>query len=283
MLRPWSPVALALAIALTGCVSVPERQHALVWEASGGVAQREMTCNTAPVESFAAAPGMLDPRGIRVASWNVHKEGDRGWQSDLGRLLDASDVLLLQEAGVSPELRAVIEHGGISWVLASAFAYLGAEYGVLTVTRVAPADACTLRAYEPLLGIPKAALITHFRLQGRSTTLVVANLHAINFTLGTAEYRAQLDAIGDALAAHRGPLVLAGDFNTWNEARAGAVRALATRLSLAPVEFAIDDRTRFFGHIFDWIYTRDVEVLEARAWSIGSSDHNPIAVSLRVR
>ena len=282
MLRRWSPPSLAFAVALTACVSVPERQHALVLEAGGSVAQREMTCTT-QVDSPAAPAGMLDPRGIRIASWNVHKEGDRGWQSDLGRLLDASDVLLLQEAGLSPELRAVIERGGVSWVLASAFAYLGAEYGVLTATRVAPADACTLRAYEPLLGIPKAALITHFRLEGRSTTLVVANLHAINFTLGTAEYRAQLDAVGDALAAHRGPLVLAGDFNTWNEARAGAVHDLALRLSLAPVVFPVDDRTRFFGRIFDQVYTRGVEVLDARVWNVGSSDHNPLAVSFRVR
>jgi endonuclease/exonuclease/phosphatase (EEP) superfamily protein YafD len=283
MFRRWFPLAVAFAVALAGCVSVPERQHALVLETGGSVAQREMPCATAQVEASAAAPGTLDPRGIRIASWNVHKEGDHGWQSDLGRLLDGSDVLLLQEAAVSPELRAVIERGGVSWVLASAFEYLGAEYGVLTATRVAPADACTLRAYEPLLGIPKAALITRFRLQGRGATLVIANLHAINFTLGTAQYRAQLDAIGDALAAHRGPIVLAGDFNTWNDARADAVRDLATRLSLAPVTFAIDDRTRFFGHIFDRFYTRGVEVIDAQAWRVQSSDHNPLAVSFRVR
>jgi endonuclease/exonuclease/phosphatase (EEP) superfamily protein YafD len=265
-------------------VIVPERQHALVLETGGNVAQKEMSCATvAAVESSAAAPGTLDPRGIRIASWNVHKEGDNGWQSDLGRLLDGSDVLLLQEAGVSPELRAVIERGGLSWVLASAFEYLGAEYGVLTATRVGPADACTLRAYEPLLGIPKAALVTRFRLLGRDTTLVIANLHAINFTLGTAEYRAQLDAIGDTLAAHRGPLVLAGDFNTWNDGRVAAVRDLAARLALAPVAFAIDDRTRFLGHIFDRVYTRGVEIIDAQAWTVKSSDHNPVAVSFRVR
>ena len=136
---------------------------------------------------------------------------------ELGRLIASSDVLLLQEAGVAKELRGTIERGGLSWVLASAFEHSGAEYGVLTATRVHPASVCTLRAYEPLLGIPKAALITQFRLEGRDTTLAVANLHSINFAPGTGEYRAQLDAIADALAAHRGPIVFAGDFNVWND------------------------------------------------------------------
>jgi endonuclease/exonuclease/phosphatase (EEP) superfamily protein YafD len=283
MRRVWLAVLVASIAVLAGCVIVPERQHALVLEAGGSVAPREMACAAAPVASSVAVPGTLDPRGIRIASWNVHKEGDSGWQSDLRGLIDGSDVLLLQEAGLSSELRGVLETGGLAWILASAFEYLGAEYGVLTATRVAPADACTLRAYEPLLGIPKAALITRFRLQERDTTLAIANLHAINFTLGTTAYRAQLNAVGDALAAHAGPIVLAGDFNTWNDARAEAVRDLASRLSLAPVAFAVDNRTLFLGHIFDRVYTRGVEVIDARAWSVASSDHNPLAVSFRVR
>ena len=100
-----------------------------------------------------------------------------------------SDLLLIQEAEVSPGFRAVVEHGGFSWLLSSAFEYQGAEYGVLTATRVAAGTACTLRAYEPLILIPKAALITHYRLAGRAETLAVANLHAINFALGTDAFR----------------------------------------------------------------------------------------------
>ena len=213
----------------------------------------------------------------------MHKEGDPGWQSDLTQLIARSDVLLLQEAGLVPELRAAIERGSLRWVLASSFAYLDAEYGVLTATRVAPASACTLRAYEPLLGIPKSALITYFRLIGRDAMLAVANLHAINFAPGSLGYHAQLEALGDALSAHRGPLVIAGDFNTWNEARDGEVRALAARLSLDPVAFPVDARRRFFGRIFDWVYVRGVEAVDATAWEVTSSDHNPLLVTFRIR
>jgi endonuclease/exonuclease/phosphatase (EEP) superfamily protein YafD len=281
MLRrlPWIGLTLT---ALAACVTVPQEQRALVLEADGTVEQRTMTCR---VDGGATlrGDGALDARKVRIASWNVHKEGDPGWQRDLAGLIARSDVLLLQEVGLAPDLRQAIERGGLRWVLASSFAYLNDEYGVLTATRVAPAAACTLRAYEPLLGIPKSTLITYFRLSGRDSTLAIANLHAINFTPGTATYRAQLEALGDALAAHAGPIIVGGDFNTWSEARAGEVRTLADRLSLAAVDFPTDDRRRFLGRIFDWVYARGVEVDDATVWSVTSSDHNPLLVTFRIR
>jgi endonuclease/exonuclease/phosphatase (EEP) superfamily protein YafD len=281
MLRHWVPVA-AVAAAVAGCVTVPEEQHALLLDADGTIAQRKITCQS-PAAAALAGEGALDAHAVRIASWNLHKEADPGWQADLVDLIGRSDVLLLQEAGLAPELRAAIERGGLRWMLASSFAYMDAEYGVLTATRVAPAAACTLRAYEPLLGIPKSALITYFRVIGRDAMLAVANLHAINFAPGSLGYHAQLEALGDALAAHPGPVVIAGDFNTWNEARDGEVRALAVRLSLTPVAFPVDARRRFFGRIFDRVYVRGVEVHDATAWEVTSSDHNPLLVTLRIR
>jgi endonuclease/exonuclease/phosphatase (EEP) superfamily protein YafD len=281
MLRHWVPVAV-IAAAVAGCVSVPEEQHALVLDADGMITQRTLTC-AQPGAADLAGEGALDAHAVRIASWNVHKEADPGWQADLVELIARSDVLLLQEAGLAPKLRAAIERGGMRWVLASSFAYLNAEYGVLTATRVAPAAACTLRAYEPLIGIPKSALITYFRVIGRDAMLAVANLHAINFAPGSMGYHAQIEALGDALAAHPGPLIIAGDFNTWNEARDGEVRALAARLSLTPVAFPVDARRRFFGRIFDWVYVRGVEVHDATAWEVTSSDHNPLLVTFSIR
>ena len=273
---------IGLAAALAGCVVVPERQHALILDGDGNVAQVSLRCDESAAPPAGLA-GTLDPNAIRLASWNVHKEADPGWVPDLGKLAGQADVLLIQETGVSPEFRAVVEEAGFSWLLASAFEYLGNEYGVLTATRVRPAQGCMLRAFEPLLGIPKAMLITQYRLAGRTDTLAVANLHAINFTLDTAAYRAQLEAVADVLADHQGPIVVAGDFNTWSNEREAVVRALATRLSLVPAVFEADVRTRFVGdHIFDRVYARGVEFVNATAWSVASSDHNPLLISFRV-
>jgi len=282
MLRLRLPAVVFLAAVLGGCVIVPERQYALVLDPGGTVTQRWLTCAD-PAPPAIEGAGALDAHAVRIASWNLHKQIDAGWEAELGRLVGKSDVLLLQEVGLAPDLRATIEQGGLSWVLASSFAYAGAEFGVLTATRVAPVAACTLRAYEPLLGIPKSALITYFRVEGHDAMLAVANLHAINFTPGTTAYSAQLDALGDVLAAHRGPIVIAGDFNTWSDDRDAVVRALVARLSLAPVAFASDVRRRFLGRVFDWVYARGVDVVDASAWSVTSSDHNPLLVTLRVR
>jgi endonuclease/exonuclease/phosphatase (EEP) superfamily protein YafD len=283
MLRLARLVGLGLVAVLAGCVIVPERQHALVLEADGTVAKVSMRCDDSAQRPLSHS-GTLDPRLVRLSSWNLHKQADAGWEYDLRRLIEETDVLLIQEAEVAPEFRAIVEQGGLKWLLASAFEYLGSEYGVLTATRVEPETACTLRAYEPLLGIPKAMLITRYRLAGRDDMLAVANLHAINFTLGIGAYRAQLEALADTLSRNPGPIVIAGDFNTWNEDREAAVRALASRLSLVPVELAVDARTRFMGgHIFDRVYAKGVEFVGASAWSVSSSDHNPLLVSFRVR
>ena len=281
-LRLAHVAAFAILVTSVGCVIVPERQHALVLEPDGTVAKVSMRCDDSAAP-HAAHAGALDPRLVRLASWNLHKQADSGWESDLARLIEETDVLLIQEAGISPQFRAVVEHGGLKWLLASAFEYQGSEYGVLTATRTPPETACTLRSYEPLLGIPKAMLITRYRLAGRDDMLAVANLHAINFTLDIGAYRAQLEAVADALSKDHGPIVIAGDFNTWNEEREAVVRTLASRLSLVPAELVVDARTRFMGgHIFDRVYAKGVEFVAADVWSVTSSDHNPLLVSFRV-
>ena len=282
MLRLARVVAFGIVAASVGSVIVPERQHALVLEADGSVAKVSMQC-----EDYATSrpphAGALDSGLVWLTSWNLHKLADSGWDSDLGRLIEQTDVLLIQEAEVSPEFRAVVEQSGLKWLLASAFEYQGFEYGVLTAARVPSETGCTLRAYEPLLGIPKAMLITRYRLAGREDMLAVANLHAINFTLDINAYRAQLEAVADVLSAYDGPVVVAGDFNTWNEEREAAVRALASRLSMVPAAFAVDARKRFMGgHIFDRVYGKGVQFVAASAWSVTSSDHNPLLVSFWV-
>ena len=39
----------------------------------------------------------LDPATIRILTWNIHKQDDRGWQDDLQTFAADSDLLLLQE------------------------------------------------------------------------------------------------------------------------------------------------------------------------------------------
>jgi endonuclease/exonuclease/phosphatase (EEP) superfamily protein YafD len=281
---------MLVALCCAGCVAVPAQQYALLPAADGSTSSRNAACSDAAAAAPAtiarsddAVASALDPSAVHIVSWNLHKQQDHGWREELERLAEQSDILLLQETALTSELRTALERARYTWVLASAFAFDGTDYGVAIASRVQPIFFCIGRAFEPLTGIPKSYLVASFRLAGREPTLAVATVHAINFTLDLAAYDGELDALRDALAAHRGPIALAGDFNTWSEARERRVDELALRLGLDPISFAPDQRSRFLGRPADWAFARDAKVLGSEVREVTASDHNPLLVTLRIR
>jgi endonuclease/exonuclease/phosphatase (EEP) superfamily protein YafD len=279
-------LGVACVLVLSGCVSVTAKPRALLLLDDGSVRVQTLSCPHEIERMLAAHRSTtgsgLDPHAIRLISWNIHKQADRGWQRDLHDFGERNDLVLLQESVLDPSLRSVIDAEGFRWVMASSFLEAGVDIGVLTASKIAPVANCTQRVVEPLLRIPKSAVISWFPLAGRRETLAVVNVHAINFSLSLRAFRAQFDAIGDALEHHEGPLIVAGDLNTWTDARAAAVRALARRLHLTEVRFATDQRSVFFGHELDHIYTRDLATVASFASAVTSSDHNPVTATLSV-
>jgi len=273
-----------IATVLAGCVSVTVEPRAVLERDDGSLAVQTLACArhaAAQRSSRHSSATALDPDAIRISSWNIHKQSDAGWQDDLAALIRGSDVVLLQESVLDTPLREIIDDAGLRWVMASSFLQLDVDIGVLTAARTAPLASCTQRIVEPLLRLPKSAVVAWFALAGRDETLAVANVHAINFALTLGAYRAQFDALADALAEHRGPLILAGDLNTWTTERANVVREIAKRLELTEVPFAVDHRSVFFGHQLDHILVRGLTPVAATARDVTSSDHNPVAATLR--
>jgi len=279
-------LGIAAALVVSGCVSVTAEPRALLIRDDGSIHVQTLACPSAVASAVnppaIPAPAGLDPGAIRLVTWNVHKQADPGWQRDLRTLESDNDIVLLQEIVLDSALRDLIAGEGLRWVMASSFLMSDVDYGVLTAARVQPVATCTERIVEPLLRIPKSAIISWFALRGRPETLAVVNVHAINFSLSLGAYRAQFRAIGDVLAGHEGPVILAGDLNTWTAARAQAVRDVATRLGLTEVRFAADRRSVFFGHELDHIYTRGLALVSSSAMLVRSSDHNPVEATLRV-
>jgi endonuclease/exonuclease/phosphatase (EEP) superfamily protein YafD len=282
-MRELRRAAAALALLLAGCVTVPFAERLLVPTDAGAIAVVARPCGgTEPPAPAALAPAL--PPTFRLASWNIHKGFDAGWPADLTRIVAADDVVLLQEAWLDDTLRATLEGAGRAWRMTGAFLLNGRDAGVLTAARAPPLAACTVRTWEPLLGVPKSALVARFRVEGRAATLAVANVHAINFTLSAqGAYREQLDAVRAELAAHEGPIVLAGDFNTWSDERVATVESVTRGLGLAAVAFRPDARARFSEHAVDYIFVRGLDVIDARAVAVTSSDHNPVFATLRVQ
>lgn len=273
---------LSLAVLLAACAQVPDEERLLSPLPGGAASAQARPCSKPrpPLAARAAAPPALDPKQLRIVSWNIHKGEDAGWETDLGRYAADNDVVLLQEAVLSSRMRGVIERAGHDWRMAGAFSYQGEERGVLVAARVPPLDSCTLREFEPIFRLPKSAMVTRFALAGTGRTVAISNLHGINFTLLLGSFRSQLEAVAAELATHDGPIVFAGDFNTWSEDRSALLNEVASRLGLKPVEIHPDGRRRTLGLHLDHLFVRGFTTVRASAPEVRSSDHNPILVTL---
>ncbi len=211
---------------------------------------------------------------LAVAVWNAKKGRSAAWRADFDALLDAHDLILLQEFYLQPEL---VDRR--YWTFSAGFETNGTRTGVVTLSRTVPLAGCALTGREPILGTRKATSITAFALEdGR--TLVVVNLHVVNFSVGLIRFREQLESAIRAVAEHDGPLIFSGDFNTWRRGRVRVVDELLATLDLEPVAFAEDLRVKRFGHPLDHLYVRDLEVLDATTRRVRTSDHNPLLVRL---
>ena len=113
--------------------------------------------------------------------------------------------------------------------------------------------------------------------------MAVVNVHALNFTLGVSDFARQIAKIESVLADHDGPVILAGDFNTWRARRFEIVQALSESLGLKELSFEEDNRVKSFGWVVDRIYLRGLIAVEAKIDIVDSSDHNPMSVTLQRR
>ncbi len=228
-----------------------------------------------------AATEALDPDEFSLLNWNILKGSRQDWRDDFQRLASVSDIVAIQEAHLHEEFHAELEENDLHWDLTNAFYLGGAETGVLIASNVKPGVPCTLHANEPLIMTPKTALVTEYQIQGRDSTLLVANIHMINFSFSTHEYRQQISRLMEVVQHHNGPMIVTGDFNTWSKKRMAIVDNVASQLELSAVSYDNDHRLTVFGNPVDHVYFRGLEMLHAKTESVDSSDHNPMMVTFR--
>ena len=223
--------------------------------------------------------GFLDPAEINLLIWNTHKGQDTGWLEEFAELSADQDLLLLQEASLNEGLRDLLLRETLSWNLATTFMKDRIETGVLTASQVTPASACVQRTMEPFLSLPKSTLISRYPLEGSTETLLVGNIHAVNFTLGTAAFRSQLDRLASMLDEHAGPVIVAGDFNSWSQSRARVLDEILTKSRfMRKVAFDGKGPRTILGRTVDHVYYRGLSVVAGRVLESDTSDHDPIWV-----
>jgi endonuclease/exonuclease/phosphatase (EEP) superfamily protein YafD len=190
------------------------------------------------------------------------------------------DLVLIQEANLEKQPVDAFNEARF-WSFAPGYHAQSAWTGVMTLSKTEPTTHCLLRDREPLLRAPKAISITEFRLAESNETLAVVNVHALNFTFGVSAFARQIAKIESVLADHDGPVILAGDFNTWRSHRVEILQTLSENLKLKELTFEEDHRVKVFGWIVDRIYIRGLIAVEAKIDIVDSSDHNPMSVTLQ--
>jgi endonuclease/exonuclease/phosphatase (EEP) superfamily protein YafD len=227
------------------------------------------------------ATGELDAGKIRLVNWNLQKNWRQHWQDDLQTLTRQNDLVLVQEASLRQDSINALDASRY-WSFAPGFRTRGAISGVLTMSRSKPIAQCSLVSLEPIFRTPKATSVSEYGLTNTDATLVVVNLHAINFSMGLRAFQEQFDQVRQVLETHEGPIILSGDFNTWRKKRTAIVDRVAQSLGLTQLVFADDNRVRFFGNPLDHIYVRGLTLVDSSTEIVKSSDHNPMTITLQL-
>ena len=223
---------------------------------------------------------------IKILLWNVFKCRKKGWQEDFKTLMYGKDLILLQEAILnSPfdiHFNESLQH---QWIMARSFRNIktNIETGVKTGSTVAAKQHFFSASShsEPITKTKKMLLATVYPLHSIDKSLLVVNSHMINF-VSFKKCKAHLDQVFQTLEHHDGPLLLAGDFNTWNGKRLKYFHEIAMSFSLKEVQLMRQPRLNHLFKHLDHLYYRGLAVVDAHVHTnIHSSDHYPISLSLR--
>lgn len=212
--------------------------------------------------------------------WNIHKGKDRGWQQQLRQYSQNADFVLLQEATQHNQIPQVLSASQGFGIHAGTFAYGGNMSGVMLLSTFIPQRYCVGSEAEPWIRIPKIAEAAFYRLAEH--TLLVINLHLVNFEWNTQHYGTQLRELFRMVNQHQGPIILAGDFNSWNKSRLMLLQQLVEHHKLTEVRFTPDERMRFMGNPLDHVFTKQLHILKSWTEKTDASDHNPLFLEFEV-
>lgn len=219
---------------------------------------------------------------FRLLIWNIHKGEDPNWLGTLKELVKNKDVVLLQEMTNKQNIERQFSSQYPTALYVSAFSFLDQMSGVGILSRFIPEKYCGGSRVEPIIRIPKVGSAVLFPLENQQSLLII-NLHLVNFEINPTNYQAQLEQMLQLVNKHEGPIILAGDFNSWNKWRLSIIQELVDKYNLKEVIFKDDYRLKFLGNPLDFIFIRGFSVKQAVIEKTESSDHNPLLIELELQ
>lgn len=218
-----------------------------------------------------------------LLNWNIFKQQNTNWQKTLQKWSQKSDLLTLQEIKYSPAFINFSQTNSWFYFQNNAFQYQEVIYGVNTLSKVKPSYICGTRYSEPWLIIPKTGLATIYPLDKLPDSLLLINIHGVNFTFTATPLVDQIQPYLTLIKSHSGPVIFSGDFNTWSAPRLEQVAQILQQAGFQEALFENDRRTTVFGKPLDHIYYRGLEVVNSESWATKTSDHNPQLVTFNLK
>lgn len=221
---------------------------------------------------------------LNVLVWNIFKAKRIECSEDFTTLFQNQDLVLLQEAVCNGHHDQVFENSEQhEWIMARSYRnqQSGLETGVKTGANSTAIEYSGLFSpdLEPVSGTPKLALCTLYLCGAERAALMVINIHAINF-VSLAKYRNQLAQLRHRIVSHNGPLIVAGDFNTWNGPRYSHYQQFIRDCELQEAEIDRQARIQHLNRHLDHVCFRGLTLNSIQSLNtIKSSDHYPIQVS----
>lgn len=234
------------------------------------------------------APKLLLGPNIEVLLWNVFKCKRKGWQEDFINLVRDKDLILLQESILNTPFDIHFNQSvKYQWIMARSFETVktGIVTGVKTGCSVEAVKHTflTSTSSEPISKTKKMSLATLYPLDNQGQSLLVINCHIINF-VSYEKFSRHLDQVFQSLAHYDGPVLLAGDFNTWSGKRLRYFKQIAKSFDLEEVKMKRQPKLSHLLQHLDHIYCRGLTVVDAQVHTyIKSSDHFPITLSLNTQ
>jgi endonuclease/exonuclease/phosphatase (EEP) superfamily protein YafD len=226
---------------------------------------------------------------IQALIWNIKKAELKNWKKEFINFGKGKDLFLVQEAYETDVFISTLNaFEGFEWNLGASFLYRkygDAATGTMVASQVEPTEVLVKHSpdFEPIAGTPKSATFVKYPISGKAEELLVISVHGINFETNGA-FKRHMCQIKRVIEKHVGPVLLAGDFNTWNDSRTSHLSSVASDLGLIEAPYKNGEaRMSFAGHFLDHIFTRGLVVnsAEVMADSVGS-DHKPFLLDFSI-
>ena len=219
------------------------------------------------------------PQKVSLLVWNIHK-GESIKNKKLPFSLNAYDFVFIQENMWRWSLEGLPFNGHHYFI--PTFSIDNDKTGVSLLSQYEAKRFMGLHSnyYEPFIISPKSYLVLEF------DRIALINVHALNFVT-FEEWKAEIDRISEKAKKYiedKSGLIIAGDFNTWNEERFNYLRTKFTNIGLQEITYKKDLRTKTFGFPIDYVFSHGFRLRDSNVFAVEEfSDHNALEVVLEIK